>query len=172
MQATAFKVAHRAVNDAFDLLRDQFANHFRRNAESKYAAGNLLALADERTRAENGIMPDFSVREDNRLHTNQHAITHRRAVYYRAMPNRTILSDSKRRIGIHVQHAIILDIGAPSNHNRGRIPANDGVVPDACPLVNRHIANNHGSWRNKYVGGNFRHHALKWQNWHGFTPRK
>src|SRR5437016_3309521 len=95
-------------------------------------------------------------------------IAQRCAVDNRPMSNRTLFTNSQGRIGIDMQGAIILDVGARTNNNGSAIATYNGVIPDACALMDGDIANDHCTWGNKDIIGNGWPDAVIRENWHGF----
>src|SRR5947209_3534330 len=86
------------------------------------------------------------------------------------MSNRTSLTNHEWSNGIHMQGTIILYIGVTPDDDGRTIATHYRVIPDAGSLVNGHVANNHGSWCDKYILCNCWPYTLKRKNWHKSLP--
>src|SRR5438128_1743538 len=84
------------------------------------------------------------------------------------MPNCTLFTNGQGRIGIDMQGAIILDVGARTNNNGSAVATYNGVIPDACTLMNGDIANNHCTRGNEDVICDGRPNAVIRENRHDF----
>src|ERR1700730_14748345 len=131
------------------------------NANSQHSPWNGLALADQSGCAYNCVRADMGVGEHNGLHTDQHMMIYGCAMYDRPVSDRAFIADNQRGVSIHVQRAIILYVGAPPDHDRSYVTAHNGVIPDACALVNSDIADDHCAGSDKYIVRDSRRDAVK-----------
>src|SRR6266566_579565 len=164
MRLRSLTIACRTLDNTLRLR--QFAHDFDRHAYSQHFLRNTFTLSHQRTSSNNGTGAYLRVRKHYRIHADQHPITDGCSMHNGIMSNGTFLTNSQWCITIHMQRTIILDIGATSNHNWRTISAYYCVIPDTGSLMNGHIANNHGSWCNKYILCNRRPYSLKRKNRH------
>ena len=92
-------------------------------------------------------------------------------MHNRAVSNRTFLANRQRRIRVHVQRAIILDVGASTNHNGCGIASHHRVIPDTRALVDGDIADDHCTWGNEYILRDSWQDAVKWKYRHNLLLR-
>jgi hypothetical protein len=115
-------------------------------------------LSNQRTGANNRARTYLCMRQYNSVHAYQHVIGYRGTMNDGTVPDRTFVANGQRGILIDMQHAVILNVGSPTNHDRSAISTHDGVIPDACTLSNGDVADDHRAWGNEDVlfdsGGN------------------
>src|SRR5229473_785729 len=95
-------------------------------------------------------------------------VTEGRTVDHRPMPNRALVANRERRISIHVQCAVILDIRPATNNNGRNISTYHSVVPDASSLANSDVTYHHRSRSNENILSNSGPNALVRQDRHSF----
>src|SRR5258706_14039837 len=115
-------------------------------------------FSNQGTGANNRARSYLCMREYDCVHGYQHVISYCSTMNDGTVPDRTFVANCQRRILVDMQHAVILYVGSPTNHDRGAISTHDGVVPDACALSNGDVADDHRSWGDEDVlfdsGGN------------------
>src|SRR5438045_4018939 len=77
------------------------------------------------------------------FHSHKHLVAQCRTMHNSPMPNRTLITNGERCVGIYMQCAIILDVCAMTNDDRRGIGAYDGVIPDTCAFANSDISYHH-----------------------------
>src|SRR5260370_20705290 len=95
-------------------------------------------------------------------------VTHGRAVNDSPMPYGAFVAYSKRRIGIHVQRAIVLDVRPATNHDGSRIAPYHSIVPNTCTLSNSDIADHCRARCNENILSNSGPNAVVGEDGHGF----
>src|SRR5207248_1523715 len=85
-----------------------------------------------------------------------------------SMSNCTLFTDGQGRIGIDMQGAIILDVGARTNNNGSGVATYNSVVPDACALMDGDITNDHSSRGDEDIVGDGWPNTVIRENWHDF----
>src|SRR5260370_14701222 len=85
------------------------------------------------------------------FHSHKHLVAQCRTMNDSTMSNRTLITNSKRCVGIYMQCTIILDIGEATNDDRCCIGAYDGIVPDTCAFANSDVAYHHCTRCDKYI---------------------
>src|ERR1043166_5728674 len=83
------------------------------------------------------------MREYRGIHPYQDVIADGCAVNDGAVTQCALFADGKGCIGVDVQRAIVLDVGAAADDYGGAVSAHDGVVPDACPCMYGDVADDH-----------------------------
>src|SRR6266487_3890551 len=83
-----------------------------------------------------------------------------------SVPDSTRVTNSKGRVHVHVQRAVILDIRVVADDDGRAISAYHGVVPDAGAFVDGNIADDHRTGGNKYIICNGWPNTVIRENWH------
>jgi hypothetical protein len=96
------------------------------------------------------------------IHSYQHSISECRAMENDIMSDSTLFAYRQESIGIEVERAVILNVGASPDDNGAGICAYNRVVPDAHSLVKSNITDDHRIRSNEDVFRNGRPFALKW----------
>src|SRR6266705_4238491 len=94
------------------------------------------------------------------LHSHKHLVAQCRTMHDGAMPNRTLITNRERRVGIYMQRAIILDVRTTTNDDRRGIGAYDSVIPETCHFANSDISYHHSAGSDKDIFFYCGHDAL------------
>ncbi len=114
---------------------------FCRVAKDKRVARNLLALCEQRAGAEDDVVTNLRITEDNGAHSDQAVAADMRTVQNGIVPDKDIITDVGRRIHHNMNRAVILYIRVLADANRLEITAHDRIKPKAATFSNLDIAN-------------------------------
>src|SRR5262249_38878489 len=95
-----------------DLRGIERADHARRRADDQREFRKLLALGDDRARADHTAAPDPRTVHHDRAHADQHIVFQRAAMDDRVVADGDVFADGEGKAGIDVKRRIVLDVGA------------------------------------------------------------
>lgn len=142
----------------------EIALFFRRNSRNKRSGTNDHLLRDNRARRDENLIGDRRAGENHRAHPDEYPAAERRPVHDRTVANRDIIANRTRRIGIDVNNRAILDIRSLADPHTIAVGADDDIEPNAAAGTNLDVADDHRTWRNKYIIRDYRRFALEGVN--------
>src|SRR5690606_18210924 len=115
--------------------------------------GELLALGDQRTGANQTVPTDAGAVEHNGAHADQTVLADGAAMQYGTVTDSAAAPDRQRKSGIGVHDRVFLDIGVGTDDDRLIIAARDDAEPDGNIAPNRDVADQ----------GGVRRHPVAWK---------
>ena len=105
------------------------SHYFAGRANNESVVRDLLALGNQRMSTDDGIPSDAGTVQYRSPHADKGTIANSAAVQCRLMPDGDSLANLKRKTGICMKHAIVLNIAALTNGDRLVIAAHNGAEP-------------------------------------------
>ena len=149
------------------LLGSELTHGFGRTSNDHAAIRKLFALGHERSSAHDAAFADLRAIEHNSANTDQGAIADGAAMQHDFVSDRHVIAYDQRLANIGVQHAAILDIGAPSDANGLGVSAYNNAKPDAGVFTKLYMAHDLGAVGNPGGAGYAGNQIVKLIDGHG-----
>jgi hypothetical protein len=110
------------------------------------ARRKFLLLGHERPRSHDRVFADFRAIEQERAHPDQDAVVNRAAMQDGRMADRYLVADGGAvRAAHHVNHRVVLDVGAAANPDGVHVAPDHDVHPDTALLTDFHVPDDLGT---------------------------
>ena len=122
------------------------------------SAGNQMKRPDDNLAffqkgacGNHGSCQNPTIIQQQRPHIDQTVIFNMTTMHHDIVSYGDMLSDMRGLAAIRMHRAVVLNIGAFTDKNRGHISSDHRTVPDADPIPDFNVPDNHRSGRNKYI---------------------
>jgi len=114
-------------------------------AEDERARWNFRALGHQRPGAHDGLIADDGPVQDDRAHADEHFVAHGAGVNHRGVAHGNVVANDAGIVVGQMDHGVVLDVGMVAHHDAVDVAAQDGVVPHAGEILERHVAEHGGA---------------------------
>src|SRR4030095_8493524 len=112
------------------------------------AAGRYLHIfCDQRSRPNDGIRANAAAAQEDRAHTDEHAVTDGGGMDDGAMAHGDVFAYDRGTVVLAVYDRIVLDIAPRPDHDWRNVAPEYAAEPDARSVSDGHIADEHGGGR-------------------------
>lgn len=135
--------------ESFPFLRRDLAYRFRRNTHHDGVGRNHKAFRHQGPGGDNGAFADDRAAQDRGGDTNDRSMTDDTTVYTGIVPDRDIIADQARGVGIAVNDRTVLDACSSADRDRIHVASKNRPVPDTGAFSNDDIADERGRLRDE-----------------------